>query len=109
MDDMMYLTGTQMNFNQRSESVKENQSKVASTRPKSAYNVKGGVDMMRTTGRNEITFLKSSVQTQADYNPKFSLVHKKLDIGNAAMQKSISREKLPPGRPNDYSNLVELP
>ena len=77
------------------------------SRPKSAY-TQAGFDMRRTTGRAKNSLFDKKAQTQADYDPKFNLVQKKLTTGFAKMDKKTDRTKNPPGRPTEYSNLVNL-
>ena len=68
--------------------------------------VKGCYQMSKQLGRNGEWGKKS--HTQASYNPSHDLVEKKSMIGMMSMDRNLSRDKLPPGRPTEYANNVDI-
>ena len=68
--------------------------------------VKGCYQMSKQLGRNAEWGKKS--HTQASYNPSHDLVEKKSMIGMMSMDRNLSRDKLPPGRPTEYANNVDI-
>lgn len=62
--------------------------------------------MSKQLGRNGEWGLKA--HTQASYNPTHDLVERKGNLGIVSMDRNLSRDKLPPGRPTEYPNNVDV-
>ena len=67
--------------------------------------VKGCYNMSKQLGRNSEWGAKA--HTQASYNPSHDFVERKTDVGMISMDRNLSRENIPPGRPSEYANTVE--
>ena len=53
--------------------------------------------------------LSSMSSTDAVYNPNFEVGMVRLDRGMAVLEKQLSRDKLPSGKPLKGPNLVVMP
>ena len=60
------------------------------------------------TGRTNLYEKNQTATTQASYDPKFECVERKISIGNLSMNKAVTRQRQPTGRPDEYPNLVEI-
>ena len=69
--------------------------------------VKGSYSMSTQTGRGNLYANEQQAQTQATYDPKFECVERNTSIGNLSLDRNMTRDRIPPGRPDEYANLVE--
>lgn len=65
--------------------------------------------ILRSSATKERVLLSSMSSTEAIYNPKFEVGMVRLDRGMAVLEKQLSRDKLPSGKPLKGPNLVAMP
>jgi hypothetical protein len=65
--------------------------------------------LLRSSATKERVVLSSMSSTDAVYNPNFEVGMVRLDRGMAVLEKQLSRDKLPSGKPLKGPNLVVMP
>lgn len=65
--------------------------------------------LLRSSATKERVLLSSMSSTEAVYNPNFEVGMVRLDRGMAVLEKQLSRDKLPSGKPLKGPNLVAMP
>jgi hypothetical protein len=62
--------------------------------------------MIGSSPTKDRVVLSSMSSTEAVYNPKFEVGMSRLDVGMTVLEKQLSREHLPTGKPLPGPNLV---